>query len=116
MASGKYNIEIEQGADWGLDLVWSDDAGVPISVAGWTARMQIRETYADTKVLLSLTTENGGIELNATPGKVSLRAPASLTDKITVTRGVYDVELIAQLGAVVRLIEGKVVISPSVTR
>jgi hypothetical protein len=41
-----YNIKIDQGADWYLDLDYTDSDGVEIDLSGYTAKMQFRE-YAE---------------------------------------------------------------------
>tara|TARA_R110000868_G_scaffold19150_4_gene82786 strand:+ start:5585 stop:5935 length:351 start_codon:yes stop_codon:yes gene_type:complete len=116
MAAVNYDITIEQGATFQLNLVWKDPNGTAINLTGYTARMQVREKVTSTTALISLTTENGGITLGGAAGTIAVVAAATATDDITVKRGVYDLELISSGGIVTRLIEGCVTISPEVTR
>lgn len=116
MAAVNYDILIEQGATFQLELVWKDANNTPINLTGYTARMQVREKVNAPTTLLNLTTENGGITLGGALGTVQVRAAATLTDDITVRRGVYDLEVVSAGGIVTRLIEGAVTISPEVTR
>lgn len=116
MAAVTYDITIEQGATFQLNIVWKNPNETPINLTGYTARMQVREKVASTSTLLNLTTENGGIALGGVTGTIAVTAAASLTDDITVKRGVYDLELISSGGVVTRLVEGCVTISPEVTR
>jgi hypothetical protein len=116
MAAANYDITIEQGATFQLNIVWKAPNGTPIDLTGYTARMQVREKVSSTATLLSLTTENGGIALGGAAGTIAVTAAATLTDDITTKRGVYDLELVSSGGVVTRLIEGCVTISPEVTR
>lgn len=116
MAAAVYDITIEQGATYRLDIVWKDNAGAPINLTGYTARMQVREKVSSETALLDLTSQNGGIVLGGATGAIAIVAAATMTDDITAKRGVYDLELVAPGGVVTRLIGGAVTISPEVTR
>lgn len=116
MTAVNYDITIEQGATFQLNLVWKAPAGTPIDLTGYTARMQVREKVTSTTPLLTLTTENGGIALGGAAGTIAVTAAATLTDDIAVKRGVYDLELVSAGDVVTRLIEGCVTVSPEVTR
>jgi hypothetical protein len=116
MAASTYDILIEQGATFQLNLVWKDSLGAPINLTGYTARMQVRQKYSDTTPLLDFTTANGAITLGGTLGTIQVIGLATLTDTLTVKSGVYDLELVSGTGTVTRLIEGAVTITPQVTR
>ena len=117
MAAGKYNIEIEQGADWTLRVVLYGATGSLRDLTGCTARMQIREVYEDKKVHLDLKSiTSGGIVIEPLIGRIELSATAAQTAKLSITRCVYDLELVNPNGTVERVIMGKVTISREVTR
>lgn len=116
MTAAQHDITIEQGATFTLNLVWRDANNVPVNLTGYTARMQVRSSYTDPTAQLSLTTENGAIVLGGALGTIAVTASATSTDDITVRSGVYDLELQASDGTVTRLVQGKVTISPEVTR
>lgn len=88
----------------------------PINLTGYTARMQIREDITSGTVLISLTTENGGITLGGVFGTITLLIMASVTAAIAWTTAVYDLEIISPSGIVTRLVEGRITVSPEVTR
>lgn len=112
-----YNIEIQQGATLSIVATWKDNAGTPINLTGYTARMAVRENYASTSAILTLTTENSGIALGGALGTVTISASATATAALTAPwSGVYDLELVSGGGVVTRLLEGLVFISPEVTR
>lgn len=116
MTAGRYDITIEQGATFRLNLVWKDSNGVAVNLTGYTARMQVRRAYGDTVAQLDLTTENGTITLGGAAGTIEVVVPATQTDDLVASKGVYDLELSSGSGEVTRLIEGKVTIKPEVTR
>lgn len=116
MPAATHDILVEQGATYISNLVWKDSDNVPIDLTGYTARMQFRRTKSATTALLSATTENGYITLGGAAGTIDISIPDDITAALTVTRAVYDLELISSTGVVTRLIEGDVEISKEVTR
>ena len=129
MAAGIYDIIIEQGADWRLVMNWKDPGGVPMNLAGYRARMQVRETFAAKAKVFDLTTENGMITLDAVNGLVSLHLPADVSAEVPILPAktawidgkqaqqlVFDIEMIAPDGGVTRLIQGAVLFVPEVTK
>lgn len=116
MPAGKYDITIEQGATFSLVLTWKDSQGNPIDLTGYTAKMDVRRSYSSSDTLLSLTTSNGGVSLGGISGQVIMHASATITESISPTSAIYDLELESPTGFVTRLIEGRATISPEVTR
>ena len=122
MPASKINLKIEQGATFDYPLAWQDETGTPINLTGYTARMQIRSDIRSDVVLLSLTTENGMIELTPLEGKIRILIPASITEDITWNSGVYDLELVLpgtpspDNDYVYRFLQGNVSVLLEVTR
>ena len=113
MAAANYDLYIEQGATFTLQLVWKDDEGTPIDITGYSARMQIRRNYGSEPVI-SLA-DGEGLVLGNTAGTIEITITDEQTEAITITSGRYDLEL--EFGGVVtRLIEGLVDISRGVTK
>jgi hypothetical protein len=115
MAAGTLNFTIEQGATFNLLLTWEID-GTPVNITNWTARLAARVDVEDSEVILSLTTSNGGITLGGAAGTISLNQTATQTALLPAGTYVYDLELISAVGAVTRLVQGELNISPEVTR
>ncbi len=112
-----YNLEINQGATLALVATWKDSAGTAVNLTGYTARLNVRETYSSSSAILTLTTENGGITLGGSAGTITLSASATTTAALTAPfSGVYDLELVSGGGVVTRLLEGVATVSPEVTR
>ena len=126
MIAGVYNMTIEQGSTFTRlisveqpDLVADPNGGifVPYLLVAYTARMQIRRTVESTTAMLSLTTENGGIDINpGTPeNEILLSITAANTATLT-SDGVYDLEIISNSGTISKVIRGSVTVIPEVTR
>ena len=123
--AAKQNLDCDQGADFEQTLLWKDSSGAVVDLTGYTARMSIREEVTSPDpVILSLTTENSRITLGSVGSPVSYNIKLSITAADTtafVTNNEkqvwhYDLELVSGSGVVKRLIEGKFIVHPQVTR
>ena len=88
----------------------------PVDLTGFTARMAIKNRVGGT-VLYTLTTENGGIVIDAAAKLVTLKISAADTTLMAFTTGVYDLEMVsgATPAVVTALISGRVTVSKEVT-
>ncbi|GAB2718215.1 hypothetical protein [Streptomyces bullii] len=109
LAAGHFDLHIEQGATYVQNFKVKDEPGFTWS--GWTARAQIRSAAAS---------ENGELLLDLTPhltiigDTVRLALSAAVTETLT-RNGVWDLEMVNG-PHVVRLLEGRAVVSLEVTR
>ncbi len=115
MIPGKYNIVCPQGTTLPVQLTYSEN-DTPVDLFGYTARMQVREKYASATPVLTLTTENGGIILGGVAGTINILASATATAALVAKEYVYDLELVSASSIVSRIIEGKFIVTPEVTR
>ena len=105
----------EQGNEWPAYVSGGFlQYNTPMDLTGYTARLAVKDKIGGT-VLLSLTTENGGIAIDNTKKTITLTVAATETDDFTWTRGVYDLEMVSPTGVVTALISGSVSISKEVT-
>ena len=88
---------------------------MPVSLSGYTARMQIREKITSDTVIYELTTTNGGIVLDDTAKTITLVIPDSATTLFTFTSAVYSIEFIKS-GEVSPFASGNVSLVKEVTR
>jgi hypothetical protein len=114
--AGLYNVTIDQGADWFLDVTYEDPNGTPINLANYTAALQLRSLPNSPSAVLTLTTANGGIVITSATGLVSIRATAVQTGAIDEGDYVYDLEITSSTSVVTRLIQGQAIVSAQVTR
>jgi len=90
MSAGVYNIEIEQGGDYALAVTYKDSSGLVFDLSsGYTALMNIKESYLDASAIDSLTTASGEITLTSgigtsVVGTITVDASKSV---VTVTIG-----------------------------
>lgn len=108
MTALRYDLIVDQGADYERTIPVLDQAGQPVTLAGWTAAGQVRDSYAAATVLHTLA-------LTLSGSSVVLRIPAATSTAWPWRFGRYDLELTAPDGAVTRFLEGAVVVRAQIT-
>jgi hypothetical protein len=110
--AAKYNIVINQGADFSLGLALSE-GGTPTDLTDFLVRAQIRpKTYSET-----VTGTFVGTITNAAQGTLSLTMPNSITSDIPKGTYAYDLQIYTfEDGIVNTLLYGSVTVNPGVTR
>lgn len=125
MAAGRYNITIEQGATYDLNVQYVDSNSAPINLSGYSARMDIRPSVVSETIYLRLssslqvdgtgirfTGESGTLPLSS--GSIYVYVSADNTSALSFDQAVYDLELTS--GSVVtRVLQGNVKLSKEVT-
>ena len=111
----QYNVEIDQGADWFLNVTYEQPAGTPVNITGYTSALQLRSLPTDTTAVLSLST-GSGITITGVSGLVAVHATAAQTRAIDEGVYYYDLEITSQSGIVTRLVQGQAYVSAEVTR
>jgi hypothetical protein len=112
--SAKYNITCEQGATFTFqftvktgDTAWN--------LTGYTATMTVRPFVGSNETTLTASTANARIAIVGGTGQVTVTLSSTITADLEASRYAYD--LILDSGSVVtRLLEGKFVVTPSVTQ
>ena len=123
MSAATYNLFIDQGSDFAVDLVIKE-SGTAKNLSNYSGRGQLRSSHTATVIAgyfkVTIT--------NAANGSLKVELPNSdWTDSGGVTRNgskdiaagqyVYDVEIFTNSDAVVkRIIQGTATINPEVTR
>lgn len=120
MPAGTWDFTIEQGSTFVQQLVWTDDSNNPVPMTGCTAHMQIRNgpplLLGETDILyLDMTSGAGQIQLGSTDGTITLILTADETAALIFKVAQYDLHIISPSGAVLRILQGKVTLSPEVT-
>lgn len=105
------NIFIDQGSDFSFTVDLGNADGTSLNLSGYTVQAQMRKSYASTTktdfVVGSINTSNNTVSISLTN---------SVTNNLKAGRYVYDVEIVSGGGAVTRVLEGQVEITPGVTR
>jgi hypothetical protein len=114
MIPGKYNMICPQGSTFSQNLTWLVNE-IPVNLTGFAARMQVREKHTSPTTVLSLVSPTH-ITLGASAGTIDINVSASATSDIVPKDYVYDLEMISSSNIVSRIIEGKFIVTPEVTR
>jgi hypothetical protein len=115
MTAGRYDMLIEQGATFYLPIDYLDSTNQPVDLTLYTARLQARRIPVGDEIMLEMTTENGRIELGGVDGTIFLSYTAEDATFLEPGEYLYDLELVSG-ESVTRLIEGRLTISPEVTK
>lgn len=126
MRAGTHNFFCEQGSTFSRSIYIeqpdfdNDPTGatfIPLSIGGYTARMQVRRTIDASTFLLNLTTENGALIVaqGVDENDINIDLAASVTASVG-TSGVYDIEIVSPSGVVSRILQGNFTVSQEVTR
>ena len=118
MAAVFHNIVIPQGSRFELNIQTRNSDNTIKDLTGYDARMQVRPTRDSATILLSASTSDGRITINAPGGIVMIAIGADVTGALSFYDGVYDLEIykVADATSPVRIAEGFVSLSPEVTR
>lgn len=114
---GILDLNCYQGATFDYSLSWST-GGTAVNLTGYSARLQVRESYDAGTAVVSLASGTG-ITLGGTAGTIVLEMSAATTAALDGTPNIqyiYDLELQSGAGYVTRLLEGRFYVYPEVTR
>ena len=112
MAAGTYDIVIDQGSDFAIEIAVSQD-GVATTLGSHTARAQLRPSpTSGTK-----TADFVCAITNASQGKIKMSLANATTAAIASGKYYYDLELVNTSTSVFnRLLQGVARVTPEVTR
>ena len=112
MPAGTYNIVIDQGSDFAIQLTLSEEE-IPKNLTGYSARAQMRRTKASDTISATFTCEvrdeANGIIVMSLGNQETVNLDSGLY--------YYDLEVYTENDAnVTRLIEGQVTLTQEITR
>tara|TARA_Y100000592_G_scaffold98671_1_gene172376 strand:- start:254 stop:592 length:339 start_codon:yes stop_codon:yes gene_type:complete len=112
MAAGTYDIVIDQGSDFAIEVAISEDGSVtPIQTH--SARAQLRPSPTSSTKTADFTCTI----TNASQGKLKMALGNSTTASIASGKYYYDLELVnTSNNTVTRLLQGVARVTPEVTR
>ena len=111
MAAGTYNFTLEQGANFNRALTLKENDSV-MNLTGYSAASQMRSTHDSSTVVATFTC----VVSNASAGQITMAQTASQTGAIEEGIYVYDTEITNSAGNVTRILQGRVTVTPQVTR
>lgn len=113
MAAQK-NFQVDQNATFTFEILYLDEDENPIQLNNHTAKMQVRDSHGGKKLAFTLT-ENDGIVISPTEGKLSISISADRTNKMFYPKSAYDIVLIDPSVNKTRLLEGYMTLNRAVT-
>jgi hypothetical protein len=113
MAAQK-NFDVDQNATFSFEVQYLDEDDTPIQLQNYTAKMQVRDTQGGKKLAFTLT-DDDGLYINPTQGKVTVNISADRTNKLFYPKSAYDLVITDSSLNKVRLLEGYLSLSRSVT-
>ncbi len=113
MAAQK-NFEVDQNTTFTFEVQYLDEDQNPIQLNFHTAKLQVRDTQGGKKLAFTLT-ENDGLVISPTLGKIQVSISADRTNKMFYPKSAYDLVLIDPSVNKTRLLEGYMTLSRSVT-
>jgi hypothetical protein len=112
MAAGKYDIVIDQGADFALEIALAED-GTAINLSNHTASAQLRPSPTSSTLTATFTCP----VTSPTQGKLTMNLGYALTANIAAGKYYYDLEIHnTTANSITRVIEGVARVTPNVTR
>ena len=113
MAAATYNLVIDQGSDFVIDLVVKQSGSIK-DLTNYSARAQLRtkkDASGDAAASFTCTIPD------ATGGVIKMELPNSASSGISAGRYYYDLEIFTTgNGTVKRLLQGEVTLNQEVTR
>ena len=105
------NLTIDQDADFTQTLTIKDSTGTVVDITGQTVTSKMRKTH-----LSSSATSFTTAIVSGTDGTCSITLTDSVTAALTEGRYVWDLTTTGGSSLVTRRLEGRVTVTPSVTR
>lgn len=88
----------------------------PVSLTGYTARMQLRTSIDSTTTIDEYTTVNGKIQLDIANSAITILVDAVTTAAYTFSSAVYSLEMVSGTGVVSQIATGTITLVKEITR
>jgi len=110
------NFEVDQNTTFTFEVQYTlEDEVTPINLTGATAKMQVRDTKGGSKLAFTLTSPSGGITINGSTGTLTIKMTPTQTNKLFYPKSAYDIMVVDSNGNKIKLLEGFMTLSRSVT-
>lgn len=113
--AGQKNFEVDQNATFTFTVEYKDNNGNAIDLTGASAKMQVRDTKGGSKLAVTLTSPAGGITINGPEGLLTVKMTPTQTNKLFYPKSSYDIMVVDTNGNKIKLLEGFMTLSRSVT-
>jgi hypothetical protein len=113
--AGQKNWEVDQNTTFRFVIEYKDSDGDPVDLTGASAKLQVRDTKGGSKLAFTLTSPSGGISIDQPNGKITVTMTPTQTNKLFYPKSSYDLMLTNASGIKIKLVEGFLTLSRSVT-
>ena len=105
------NLFVDQGIDFSISIALTDSTNSALNLTGSTFLAQVRKSHGSNTVKATFNTSNDGVGGNLTMNLTDIQTAA-----LESGRYVYDVLQTDASGDKTRLMEGQLIMTPSVSR
>jgi hypothetical protein len=113
--AGQKNFEVDQNTTFSFIVEYKDNNGLPIDLTGASAKLQVRDTKGGSKLAFTLTSPLGGITITPLLGKLTIKMTPTQTSKLFYPKSSYDIMITDSNTNKIKLLEGFITLSRSVT-
>lgn len=115
MAAQK-NWEVDGNTTFTFQIQYTQaDEITPIDLTGASAKMQVRDKKGGGKLAFTLTSPSGGITIDGPNGLLTIKATPTQTSKLFFPKSAYDIMVVDSNGNKIKIVEGFLTLSGSVT-
>ena len=113
MAAGYQDLFIEQGTTFSTEINLDDAYGSPYDLSNFSVKAQAKRSYYTNRIAIDFDT----LIIDPASGTIQISADSSVTANVSPGKLVYDVIISdGNTGAVTRVLEGQIFLTPSVSR
>jgi len=109
-----YDIEVYQGEKWAMTVYAKDDNDAPLTLTGYTAKMDVRPGPGG-DLLLHMETGGQGITITGAAGQIDLELTSAQTAALAFEKGRYDLFIVSSGGDPTPLFRGDFAVTQRVT-
>lgn len=118
MPSSLVNLTIDQGSTFGATVSVKNSDSSAFNLTGYSVRGQVRNKYSSTGILLNLAPVivTGINNAALISGLINIDLTENQTAALPINEALYDMEIYNGAGTVTRVLQGKFIISPEISR
>lgn len=109
-----FDCQLVRGATVDFELIWGGQSS-PINVAGFDARLQVREVATDVSPAFEFTTGNGRVTIGGSSGTINFSMTDTDSAALTLGNYVYVLEVEDASGNNIPVMSGKLKVVPGAT-
>ncbi len=112
--AGQKNWDVDQDTTFTFVVEYKDPNDTVIDLTGSTAKMQVRDATGQ-KLAFALTSPSGGITIDGSLGKVTVKMTPTQTKKLFYPKSIYDLIIVDSNSNRIKLLGGYITLKRTVT-